>query len=63
METSKNIQSPETETKEYVYRGNKIIRYPDGTFLATVIKDGDVLTKTCPSLSHARRWIMKHESL
>lgn len=49
--------------KEHIYRGNKIIEYPDGTFLTTKTKGGDIQSRYCSSLEEARHFIMRPRKL
>lgn len=44
--------------KEHIYKGNKIIEYPDGTFLATWLnEDDEVMSLTCASFGVAKKII------
>lgn len=46
--------------KEHYYKGNKIIEYPDYTFMATTFnEDGDIETNEFNSLEHAKNWLDK----
>lgn len=46
------------EVKEHIYRGNKILEYPDGTFLATWLdEDEGPVSLTCSSLEVAQKVI------
>lgn len=46
------------EVKEHIYKGNKILEYPDGTFLATWLnEDEEVMSLTCSSLEVAQKVI------
>ena len=41
--------------KEHIHKGNKILEYPDGTFLATWLdKDEEPMSLTCSSLEVAQ---------
>lgn len=43
---------------EHNYKGNLIIEYPDGDFMATAIGiDGDVTTQHCDTLEKAEKWL------
>ena len=45
-------------TKEHIYKGNKIIEYPNGDFIATAIGVGeDIITQHCESLEKAQKWL------
>lgn len=44
-------------TKEHIYKGNKILEYEDGSFLATKIVEGEVDSKTVKSLKQAKAFI------
>lgn len=46
--------------REYIYKENKIIEYSPSDFMATFIKDDDIITKCCKSLDEAKEWIDKH---
>lgn len=46
------------EVKEHIYKGNKILEYPDGTFLATWLnEDEEPMSLTCSSLEVAKKVI------
>ena len=45
-------------TKEHVYKGNLIIEYPDGDFMATAIGlEEDITSEHCSSLEKAQEWL------
>ena len=44
-------------SKEHVYYGNKIIEYPDGTFLSTKYVNGEVQSNVCKTLGAAKQYI------
>ena len=46
-------------TKEHIYKGNKILEYEDGSFLATKYANGEVDSKTVRSLKQAKAFIDK----
>lgn len=46
-------------TKEHIYKGNKILEYEDGSFLATKYANGEVDSKTVKSLKQAKAFIDK----
>lgn len=50
-----------SKVKEHVFRGNKILEYPDGTFTATKFlsnnPDNDIISKDCKSLPEAKAFI------
>lgn len=46
-----------SKVKEHVFRGNKILEYPDGTFLSTKIVHGEVESKQCATLKQAQSFI------
>lgn len=46
------------EVKEHIYKGNKILEYPDGTFLATWLnEDEEPMSVTRSSLEVAKKVI------
>lgn len=45
--------------KEHIYYGNKILEFPDGSFLSTKMVDGEIQEKTCFSISEAKAFIRK----
>ena len=43
---------------EHEYKGNLIIEYSDGDFMATAIGiGGDITTQHCKSLEDAQQWL------
>ena len=47
-----------TEITEHDYKGNLIIEYPNGVFMATAIGiDGDITTHNCDTLEKAEKWL------
>ena len=43
---------------EHVYKGNKILEYPDGTFLATAFYHlGGMTSEAFDSLEKAQKWL------
>jgi hypothetical protein len=46
-----------SKTKEHVFLENKILEYPDGTFLSTKLVHGEIQSKQCATLSQAKSFI------
>lgn len=60
LSNNKNTLKKMSKIKEYVFLGNKILEYPDGTFLSTKIVHGEVESKQCSTLKQAQSFIQKH---
>ena len=45
--------------KEHIYYGNKILEFPDGSFLSTKMVDGEIQEKACFSMNEAKAFIRK----
>lgn len=45
--------------KEHIYYRNKILEFPDGSFLSTKMVGGEIQEKACFSMSEAKAFIRK----